>query len=306
MQVDDADLPESDGREVLEDSEDEDLDDKSAGDDGIRGEGTCAWVEIILENGPVHFMSIYAPNGSSERKSLWTWLSYKMGEGRWVLAGDMNSVELPDDTDGPTAVLHGSELRLWKALSAEFEMVDAYLCTAFREGPRFTRQVYSGGRLDQARLDRVYLSGGGGWLNHVHLVKHDAKQTLSDHWPVVTLLKLQDIELEPMKRTSYFKMNSEDLKCKETMEEVKRTWRNHPENVRDPRAKWLLAWQRVKAVLKTKRRERAKNMDPLGRKKEELLTLRVRMQNETSEEVRERCLILEKEIQSRELEDAKS
>ncbi|KAL3676918.1 hypothetical protein R1sor_026866 [Riccia sorocarpa] len=245
---------------------------------GVRGDGTCAWAEVSTVLGPIYFMSIYAPNESPDRKRLWTWLNFKVEEGRWAIVGDMNSVELPDDTDGPTALLNGGELRLWKTMTADHELIDAYLCASFTVGPRFTRHVFSGTRLDQARLDRCYLSGGGGWLNHVHQVKHDASQTLSDHWPVIVDLKLIEKETEEIRRSSYYKMRTEDLKCSSTRANVKKAWESHPENIRDPRARWHLGWQRVKAVLRAQSLRKAWDDEPIRQQKQlqELLAIRMR------------------------------
>ncbi|KAL3700864.1 hypothetical protein R1sor_018886 [Riccia sorocarpa] len=92
--------------------------------------------------------------------------------------------------------------------------------TSTTEGPRFTRPVFSGGLLDQARLDRCYLSNGGDWINHVKSVKHDAKQALSDHWPVIVTLALECSSQAPMRRGSYFKMDAEALRNDTVMKEV--------------------------------------------------------------------------------------
>ncbi|KAL3697864.1 hypothetical protein R1sor_011940 [Riccia sorocarpa] len=84
---------------------------------GIKGDGTAAWAEVETIAGLVKIISVYAPNNERDRKTFWAWLSQKLDGENWVVAGDMNSVELPDDSDGPTAVMHGGELRLWKILS---------------------------------------------------------------------------------------------------------------------------------------------------------------------------------------------
>ncbi|KAL3679581.1 hypothetical protein R1sor_022537 [Riccia sorocarpa] len=274
-------------------------------DSGIKGDGTAAWAKITTKTGPLMVMSLYAPNNTIDRRALWPWLSFRLEEGNWLVMGDFNSVELPDDTVGPSALLHGSELRLWKALTSEVEMVDAYLCASFTDGPRFTRQVFVGDRLDQARLDRCYLSNGASWCHHVHRVSHVATQTLSDHWLVEIVITLQEAEREVMKRSTYFKMNADSLKNSSTKQEVMDAWMNHPAGVSDPQIKWTLGWSRVKAVLSNKRRTEAQTNGSIGEKRLELAALRACIQADYSERMRSRVLTLEKELRNWELNEAK-
>ncbi|KAL3689419.1 hypothetical protein R1sor_015728 [Riccia sorocarpa] len=272
---------------------------------GIKGDGTCAWAKILTEAGPVNVMSIYAPNNARERRGLWIWLEEKLNEENWLLAGDWNSVELPDDSDGPTAVLHGGDLRVWKSLTNGYELVDSYLCATFNEGPRFTRQVVCGDRFDQARLDRVYLSNGGSWIHHVHKVSHEARQTLSGHWPVVVTLTVTEQSQEKIQRGTYFKMSAEDLKNKEIFEGVKKTWETHPEGVLDPQARWILAWDRVRTFLKNWKSRIKRREDPLSQKRQELYAVRMRIQTDREPGLKDRILTLEKEIRKREMADAR-
>ncbi|KAL3688284.1 hypothetical protein R1sor_014593 [Riccia sorocarpa] len=272
---------------------------------GIKGDGTCAWAKILTEKGPINVMSLYAPNNARERRGLWIWLRENLNEENWVITRDWNSVELPDDSDGPTVVLTRGDLRVWKVMTNDFELVDAYICAAFTEGPRFTRQVYCGDRLDQARLDRCYLSNGGSSVQHIHKVSHVATQTLSDHWPVVVTLHLKEEAQEEMRRGTYFKMNSEDLKNAEVFEGVRRIWKEHPDGVCDPQAKWVLAWDRVRKFLKNWRSNMRRKEDPLKQKKQELLAVRMRMQNERDTNLKARIQTLEAEIRKRELSYAR-
>ncbi|KAL3683846.1 hypothetical protein R1sor_001868 [Riccia sorocarpa] len=70
------------------------------------------------------------------------------------MAGDMNMVELADDSKGKTALLFGSEARAWKYLAQELGLVDAYLCAVIRAGGNFTRYAFSGKMYDHAIIDR--------------------------------------------------------------------------------------------------------------------------------------------------------
>lgn len=74
-------------------------------------------------------------------------------EGKWILVGDWNMVELHDDLAGPSACLHESEERSWKRALDAIDGVDHYLIVATWKGPTFTSQMVSGARFDQSRLD---------------------------------------------------------------------------------------------------------------------------------------------------------
>jgi hypothetical protein len=75
---------------------------------------------------------------------------------RWILLGDMNMVELHNDSIGSSALLHGTKSRVWKRLVNHLDLLDLFLCAGICKGPVFTRQAMSGSRLDAARLDSVY------------------------------------------------------------------------------------------------------------------------------------------------------
>ncbi|KAL3693863.1 hypothetical protein R1sor_007514 [Riccia sorocarpa] len=98
-------------------------------------------------------------------------------------------VEHVEDSRGPSAVLKGDELQRWMELSCEWDLFDCWLNSAERTDPWYTRHAVRGGRIEQARLDRVYLSRNGAWVNHVQKVDHFGGKTLSDHIPVVANLQ---------------------------------------------------------------------------------------------------------------------
>ncbi|KAL3692767.1 hypothetical protein R1sor_006418 [Riccia sorocarpa] len=123
-------------------------------DSGTRGGGTAVWAKIQTSKGIVGFLSIYAPHEDGLRHELWRWIRDLIQDGQWVLLGDMNYVELPEDSYGPSPFLHGREERIWKRLARERDLVDAYLVAADRLGPPFTRYQVKIDRIEMARLDR--------------------------------------------------------------------------------------------------------------------------------------------------------
>ncbi|KAL3696583.1 hypothetical protein R1sor_010659 [Riccia sorocarpa] len=89
-----------------------------------------------------------------------------------------------EDTAGPTALARGQVLQEWNALDQLKDLSDVFYWALKRSGPRFTRQVVRNNRLDQARLDRVYVNQNGEWLSCVQSILHDGAEGASDHIPV--------------------------------------------------------------------------------------------------------------------------
>ncbi|CAM6094214.1 unnamed protein product [Calypogeia fissa] len=124
-------------------------------DKGTKGDGTFAWITVSSPSGPISVGSIYAPNGQGGREirtQLWKWLRTKLHSGNWILGGNYNMVEHPDNSVGPHALIHGTESRKWARLLDQQDLVDTYFCVAGRKGPKYTRQALRGERFDQARL----------------------------------------------------------------------------------------------------------------------------------------------------------
>jgi hypothetical protein len=124
-------------------------------------------MQIETANGPVNFGSLYAPAERRARLRFWSWLKIFTHEGHWLLAGDFNMVELPEDSAGPSKILHGAEARLWSQLIDNLDLIDHFLCSVIQHGPANTRQAISGNRFDSARLDRIYSSHSGSWFHYI-------------------------------------------------------------------------------------------------------------------------------------------
>ncbi|KAL3696903.1 hypothetical protein R1sor_010979 [Riccia sorocarpa] len=99
---------------------------------GILGSGNACWVTVTTPAGEINIMSVHAPNEPKGRILLWEHLHNTMKEGKWIMAGDLNMVELSDDSKGKYALLSGSEARAWKFFSQEMGLVDMYLCAVTR------------------------------------------------------------------------------------------------------------------------------------------------------------------------------
>ncbi|KAL3679694.1 hypothetical protein R1sor_022650 [Riccia sorocarpa] len=151
-----------------------------------------------------------------------------MGNDKWIMMGDFNQVELPDDSRGKSALISGREERFWRQFTSEAGLVDGFLCSASVEGWRFTRVAKRRGRRDAARLYRMYISGGASWMP----------------------------EEENRKGDTYFKMNFHELSDPVVLEKIKTAWEHEPLPVRDDRRRWARGWARVKHALKEVRVQR--------------------------------------------------
>jgi hypothetical protein len=125
-------------------------------DSGFKGDGTFAWAKIKVAIGTLHIESVYAPANRSQQIQFWHWLKGFLNDGDWLLAGDHNMVEMPEDSFGTSTIFHGTECHVWHSFVDQHDLLDLYLCSSRRRGPIHTRQAQSGARTDAARLDRFY------------------------------------------------------------------------------------------------------------------------------------------------------
>ncbi|KAL3678847.1 hypothetical protein R1sor_021803 [Riccia sorocarpa] len=180
---------------------------KDWGNSGVSGTGRLAWAKIKNGEGEFGVVSIHAPNGRRRRMEFWIQLEELIGEGKWFVVSDFNNEEIPEDSRGKSAILHGREARIWRSMVSSSGLVDGYFAAANLSGPRFTRFTRRGSRYDFARLDRLYITGGAHWVDHIREVSHVGTRSLSDHIPIWLEVQLQ--EEENMKRESYFIMNAQ-------------------------------------------------------------------------------------------------
>ncbi|KAL3677456.1 hypothetical protein R1sor_027404 [Riccia sorocarpa] len=137
-------------------------------------------------------------------------------EGNWIIAGDLNMVERAEDTNCISPILGGSKLEAWLDLCVNADLVDCYNLTAIRNGSRFTRVQLKGDQVEMSRLDRVYFTCSGDWLEFTASISHDAKAGISDHSPVIVDLRFQGPEGASTRRKSYMKLSTEDFKDEDT------------------------------------------------------------------------------------------
>ncbi|KAL3680268.1 hypothetical protein R1sor_023224 [Riccia sorocarpa] len=107
---------------------------------GKSGTGHAVWMQIETKAGDINIMSLHAPNTREERTILWEQPFNQIQNGKWILAGDYNMVELWGDSRGKTAMIAGAEARAWKSLSQKAWLVAAYICAVDRKGENTQRE----------------------------------------------------------------------------------------------------------------------------------------------------------------------
>jgi hypothetical protein len=70
-------------------------------DHGSKEDGTFVWIKVESSRGPIFVGSVYAPANRGQRTLYWQWLADFMQDGNWFLAGDLNMVEMSEDSFGP-------------------------------------------------------------------------------------------------------------------------------------------------------------------------------------------------------------
>ncbi|KAL3684008.1 hypothetical protein R1sor_002030 [Riccia sorocarpa] len=148
---------------------------------GVSGNGDAAWVKVETSIGVIGIISLHIPNRPNLRKRTWCWMRNLVKEGRWIFGGDFNMVEFDEDNSGPTARLEGSEYDKWHAVAREADLIDIRLTAIKITGPHYTKQVKCGDRFDQARLDRLYLTERGEWVNEISSITTEAVRQWRQH-----------------------------------------------------------------------------------------------------------------------------
>lgn len=145
--------------------------------------------------------------------------------GNWIICGDLNQMERVEDSVGPSPFMHGAERRAWNRFSNKMDLLDNRLIMVLKTRPHYARHSAHGSQFDQSRIDRSYCSNWGPWMHLVQEVIHDASQTLSNHHPIITRIALNPLAQMQRKRSSYMRMDVEELGVKSTREVVERVWK---------------------------------------------------------------------------------
>ncbi|KAL3685485.1 hypothetical protein R1sor_003507 [Riccia sorocarpa] len=83
-------------------------------------------------------VSVYSPNSPSRRQQLWRNLRTYLPFRPWIIRGDMNMVELPEDVSGDSPMLKGAEKVEFQRLVAKFNLLDGRYTALEAWGPKYT------------------------------------------------------------------------------------------------------------------------------------------------------------------------
>jgi exonuclease III len=215
---------------------------------GMLNEGRVTWVIVSHPEGPVGLASIYAPNSSQLRATLWEELKNTLPSAKWILSGDYNMTESRSDSTGFSPSLQGRELEAWRLLKTRFNFQDAYSISGKIDGALYTWRRTRGQVLVQSRIDRFYLSDGGWWLDSIKKLQHDGAQALSDDDPIILLFCISPpaASTSCIKKTLPFRANPAVLKFKGAVEQLKAAWDYSKDGDHNPHYQFHNACRRLR------------------------------------------------------------
>ncbi|KAL3688776.1 hypothetical protein R1sor_015085 [Riccia sorocarpa] len=182
-----------------------------------------------------------------DRVNFWEHMTLTLPGGKWVLAGDWNSVVNPLDFNPRSNKQSEEEVFHFHNFCTTFGLRDAREVARRTEGPRYTRAQVRDGKFCWSRLDRFYTSD-----HQVRKEVHYSQFCSSDHLPLSITLELDAVsdKDEGGKRSAYFK--ADKWVVQENLEALKQTWEEVQQKNRDVRAaeRFLKGWVAVRKHIK--------------------------------------------------------
>ncbi|KAL3694197.1 hypothetical protein R1sor_007848 [Riccia sorocarpa] len=237
---------------------------------GTDDEGRVVWARITLQQEDFMVASVYAPNETSDRICFWENLTLLLPGGKWVVAGDWNSVVSPSDSNSKSNRQSEEEASQFQMFCSTFELKDAREVARRKEGPRYTMAQMRHGKFCWSRLDRLYFSDLS-----VRKVVHYSQFCLSDHLPISATFDLQSSvgEEERPKRSAYFK--ADNLVVTENIGTLKEVWQKTEKKFQGCRAadRFLKCWEAIRKQIKTLQYEKCARLNLLPEKERQLQSL---------------------------------
>lgn len=152
-------------------------------------------------------ISTYVPNLRLEREALWAWLLPRV-EGRDILlCGDLNRGD-------------EEQLKSWSNLADALCLVDVAMQCNGKGNTSYTwSRIKQDGTRELSRLDKIYASGEGFWVNPPLRFCTNYAPVCFDHVPIDLTWNLKDTIRR--KGHSVFKLNVAHLRDKRFMQEVR-------------------------------------------------------------------------------------
>ncbi|KAL3678979.1 hypothetical protein R1sor_021935 [Riccia sorocarpa] len=273
---------------------------------GVNGARNGAWACIQIEGRQIYVASIYGPHNSEEKIKFFRWLKGLGDEKDWIWIGDWNMVLKQEDASGPSPLLKGSPLQAWNEVEIHWHLEDTYNIAMKKSGPRFTRQVTRGERLDQSRLDRAYINKSASWITEVLREAHDGTDALSDHNPVVVEVSIGSHRNARKKRKKevYTKMDVDTLRHPERRRQIRDAWEEGWGMSTDPTIAWELVWGKAREQFKRFHKEDRERLSQLRVQQEALGELREKIQEGATDEEINTYRSLERSVHEAELLEA--
>ncbi|KAL3682519.1 hypothetical protein R1sor_000541 [Riccia sorocarpa] len=166
------------------------------------------WVLVTLEGQTFGVIGLYSPTTVTERRRLWSDLAQALTHRQWILVGDLNMTEFPEDSSGQSQLIGGDEATQFSRLKAMFSFSDARKLAEELWGPKYTRFQHTVYGDKWSVLDRFYISALAAWMHRVRSLLHHADYAYSDHFPVTLNFQLiEDWSDVPSGHQNYFKVD---------------------------------------------------------------------------------------------------
>ncbi|KAL3701259.1 hypothetical protein R1sor_019281 [Riccia sorocarpa] len=273
---------------------------------GVKGTGNMAWVCVEVHGKEIYVGFVYGPHGQEEKTNFLNWLRDMANGKDWILIGDWNMVLMQEDSIGPTPVLKAEPFNAWGEVEIAWSLEDTYNVAILKVGQRFMRQAVRGGRLDQSRLDRAYISNNAIWVKEVLKLTHDGKEALFDHNPVILEVSIAGRSAggRKKKKDLYTKMDVNSMRNPTRRRKIQKAWEAGWHMSPNPVLAWELAWGKAREVFKDFHKEDRELISELRRQQEELGEFRIKVQSGATEEDIEKFRSLESKVRETELLEA--
>ncbi|CAM6082401.1 unnamed protein product [Calypogeia fissa] len=270
---------------------------------GSLSHGRAVWAQLEKDGEVFGILSVYGPNSPRLRALMWHELKQALPRDNWLICGDFNMTERPEDTTGGHNLLRGRELEAWRLFVLKHDLKDALSEMGTVTGSHFTWRRRRGTHLEQSKIDRIYLGEKGWWLGSLTELVHDSGQALSDHDPVILRAVLnQPPSPSPARYYTYFKACSSVLKSPENMLCLQKAWESSSGVVSCPHRRWEAACRRLKSTYIQLQNEPKSGEEHSRVLKENLRELKAELVEDFTAEALED--FSEKEQQLRDMEEA--
>jgi hypothetical protein len=126
---------------------------------------------------------------------------------------------------------------------------------------------------------------------------------LSDHWPIVLSVVLEQTTPSQVRKSTYFKYDASYLKNVELLSKVKEAW-GTPDLHSNPLDSWEAAWRRILPIMKNEKARRREQILALADHQQELSHLRAIITYDNLEEEQRYLSTLEHKVRTAECQAA--